>query len=160
MIMDHCTESSMKGSTTLHRSISVMSSSTNVRRFLLHVMGLVLIAAIGGVAVACQGQLIGMIDENVGTLESVFITYGGGGLIVGLVMLFLKGGNLSLLQNVPTYTLLSGPLGLVLIAAIGYSVPRLGLVTAFTIIVAAQFIVAAIIISLGSTLLALPTPCG
>ena len=111
----------------------------------MNLLYLILIAAIGGVAVACQGQLIGIIDKNVGTLESVFITYGGGGLIIGIIMLFLRGGNLSSLQTIPYYTLLVGPLGLVLIAAIGYSVPRLGLVTAFTIIVAAQFIIAAVI---------------
>jgi len=70
---------------------------------------LILIAAIGGVAVACQGQLIGIIDKNVGTLERVFITYGGGGLIIGIIMLFLRGGNLSSLQTIPHYTLLVGP---------------------------------------------------
>ena len=106
---------------------------------------LVLVAAVGGVAVTIQGQLIGIIDKNVGTVESVFITYGGGGLIVGITMLLLRGGNLSSLQSVPAYALLTGPLGLVIIASIGYSVPRLGLVTAFTIIVASQFIIAALI---------------
>ena len=111
----------------------------------MNLLYLVMIAAIGGVAVACQGQLIGIIDKNIGTLESVFITYGGGGLIIGIIMLVLRGGNLSSLQSIPSYTLLAGPLGVILIAAIGYSVPRLGLVTAFTIIVAAQFIIAAVI---------------
>jgi bacterial/archaeal transporter family-2 protein len=111
----------------------------------LNILYLVMIAALGGVAVACQGQLIGIIDKNIGTMESVFITYGGGGLIIGIIMLVFRGGNLSSLQSIPSYTLLVGPLGLVLIAAIGYSVPRLGLVTAFTIIVAAQFIIAAVI---------------
>ena len=111
----------------------------------MNLLYLVMIAALGGVAVACQGQLVGIIDKNIGTMESVFITYGGGGLIIGIIMLVLRGGNLSSLQNIPSYTLLVGPLGLVLIAAIGYSVPRLGLVTAFTIIVAAQFIIAAVI---------------
>lgn len=111
----------------------------------MNLLYLIMIAALGGVAVACQGQLIGIIDKNIGTLESVFITYGGGGLIIGIIMLVLRGGNLSSLQSIPSYTLLAGPLGVVLIAAIGYSVPRLGLVTAFTIIVAAQFIIAAVI---------------
>lgn len=111
----------------------------------MNLLYLVLIASIGGVAVACQGQLIGIMDKNIGTIESVFITYGGGGLIIGIVMLFLRGGNLFSFQNIPYYTLLAGPLGLVLIAAISYSVPRLGLVAAFTIMVAAQFIGAAII---------------
>lgn len=111
----------------------------------MNLLYLVMIAAIGGVAVACQGQLIGIIDKNIGTLESVFITYGGGGLIIGIIMLVLRGGNLASIQSIPSYTLLAGPLGVILIAAIGYSVPRLGLVTAFTIIVAAQFIIAAVI---------------
>jgi bacterial/archaeal transporter family-2 protein len=111
----------------------------------LNFIFLALIAAVGGIAVACQGQLIGIIDKNVGTIESVFLTYGGGGFIIGIIMLCLRGGNLSSLHSIPYYTLLVGPLGLVIIAAIGYSVPRLGLVTAFTIIVAAQFIIAALI---------------
>jgi transporter family-2 protein len=47
-------------------------------------------------------------------------------------------------MSLPVYALPAGLLGLVIIAAVGYSVPRLGLVTAFTILVAAQFIVAAV----------------
>ncbi len=110
---------------------------------------LVIIAAVGGIAVAVQGQLMGSIDRHVGTLESVFVTYGGGGFIIGIIMILLRGGNLSGLSQIPWYTLLSGPMGLVLIAAIGYSVPRLGLVPAFTILVAAQFMAAALIDQFG-----------
>jgi bacterial/archaeal transporter family-2 protein len=110
---------------------------------------LVIIAAIGGIAVALQAQLMGGIDKQVGTLESVFVTYGGGGFLIGIIMILLRGGNLSGLTQVPGYTLLSGPMGLVLIAAIGYSVPRLGLVPAFTILVAAQFMTAALIDQFG-----------
>ena len=80
---------------------------------------------------------------NIGV--TLFYTYGGGGLIIGIVMLLLRGGNLSSLQSIPNYVFLTGPLGLVIIATIGYSVPRLGLVTAFTILVASQFIIAAVI---------------
>ncbi len=111
----------------------------------MNLLYLVIVAAIGGIAVTLQGQLIGIIDKSVGTVESVFITYGGGGLIIGITMLLLRGGNLSSIQSIPNYALLTGPLGLVIIAAIGYSVPRLGLVTAFTVIVASQFIIAAVI---------------
>ncbi|MBT3178030.1 MAG: DMT family transporter [Desulfobacula sp.] len=111
----------------------------------MNLLYLVLVAAVGGVVVTLQGQLIGIINKNVGIAESVFITYGGGGLIIGITMLLLRGGNLSSLQSIPNYVLLTGPLGLVIIAAIGYSVPRLGLVTAFTIMVASQFIIAAVI---------------
>ena len=53
----------------------------------MNISYLILVAVIGGVAVTLQGQLIGIMDKNVGTVESVFITYGGGGLIVGIIML-------------------------------------------------------------------------
>ena len=103
------------------------------------------VAIIGGVAVALQAQLMGLLDRGLGTLESVFITYGTGGLIVGLLMLFQRGGNLSLWHSLPWYAFLSGAVGLVIVATIGFSVPRLGLVSAFTLIVAAQFIVGALL---------------
>ena len=56
------------------------------------------IAMVGGMAVALQGQFMGQMDRNIGTAESVFITYGIGFVIVGLLMLFLKGGPYHRLQ--------------------------------------------------------------
>jgi transporter family-2 protein len=106
---------------------------------------LIIIAAIGGVAVALQGQFMGLMDQGIGTREGVFITYASGGALAGLVMLASRGGNLKAWQEVPWYALTAGLLGLVIVGAIGYTVPRLGLSKAFTIIVAAQFIVAAIL---------------
>ena len=86
---------------------------------------------------------MGLMDKQIGTLESVFITYGGGGLLIGLIMLFGRGGNLAGVQGVPWYALSAGALGLVIVGTIGYSTARLGLVTVLTIIVAAQFITGA-----------------
>lgn len=103
------------------------------------------VAVIGGIAVALQAQLMALLDRGMGTLESVFITYGGGGLLIGLTMLFLRGGNLSIWHTIPWYAYLSGAAGLIIVASIGFSVPRLGLVTAFTLLVAAQFIVGALL---------------
>ncbi|HEY5790787.1 MAG TPA: DMT family transporter [Gammaproteobacteria bacterium] len=106
------------------------------------VFWLVLVAALGGVAVALQAQLMGQLDRGLGSLESVFITYGGGGLMIGLVMLALRGGNLAAWagSGLPWYTLSAGAFGLVIVGAIGYTAPRLGLVAALTVVVAAQFI--------------------
>jgi len=83
---------------------------------------------------------MGLMDKQIGTLESVFITYGGGGLLIGLAMLLSRGGNLAVWQEVPWYALSAGALGLVIVGTIGYGTARLGLVTVMTIIVAAQFI--------------------
>lgn len=106
---------------------------------------IIIITAIGGISITLQAQFMGLMDKQIGTLESVFITYGGGGLLIGLVMLLSRGGNLATWQGVPWYALSSGALGLVIVGTIGYGTARLGLVTVLTIIVAAQFISGAFI---------------
>ena len=110
-----------------------------------NIIPLVIIAAIGGIAVAFQTQFMGVMDKGIGTLESVLITYGSGGLLIVIAMLINRGGNLSAWRNVPWYALTAGVLGLIIVGTIGYSTPRLGLVTTFTIFVASQFIVGALL---------------
>jgi transporter family-2 protein len=106
---------------------------------------LVILATIGGAAITLQGQFMGLMDQGMGTRESVFITYAGGGILAGIVMLAFGGTNLRAWRAVPWYALTSGVLGLVIVGTIGYTVPRLGLSKAFTILVASQFMVAALL---------------
>ena len=106
---------------------------------------LILIAAVGGIAITLQAQFMGVMDKNIGTLESMFITYASGGLLIGFAMLVNRGGNLSAWRSVPWYVMSAGVLGLIIVGTIGYSTQRLGLVTAFTIIVASQFIAGALL---------------
>jgi transporter family-2 protein len=103
-----------------------------------------LVAILGGLAVVLQARFNGMMDKGMGTLESVFITYGLGGAVIALVMLLNRGGNLAGIRQLPWYVLTAGLCGLVIIGAISYSVPRLGVTAAFTIMVAAQFIIGAL----------------
>jgi transporter family-2 protein len=56
--------------------------------------GLVGVVAIGGIATALQAHFMGILDKRIGTLESVFITYFGGGLLIGVIMLIQRGGHL------------------------------------------------------------------
>ncbi len=106
---------------------------------------LIIVAVVGGIAVALQAQMMGLLDKSIGTLEGVFVTYAGGGLLIVLVLIIMRGGNLIAWQSAPWYAYSSGALGLIIVGAIGYSAPRLGLVATFTIIVSAQFVVAALI---------------
>ena len=106
---------------------------------------LILVALLGGLAITLQAQFMGLMDAGIGTRESVFITYASGGLVATLLMLFLRGGNLRAATSVPWYALLAGLLGLVIVGALGYTVPRLGLTTALTLVVAAQFIASVLI---------------
>ena len=106
---------------------------------------LIIVAVVGGSSVALQAQMMGLLDKSIGTMEGVFITYAGGGLLIALILIFMRGGNLGAWQSVPWYAYASGALGLIIVGAIGYSAPRLGLVATFTIIVSSQFVVAALI---------------
>ncbi|WP_420645138.1 DMT family transporter [Candidatus Leptofilum sp.] len=108
-------------------------------------IALVFIAIVGGIAVVLQAQFMGVLDQQIGTIESVFITYGSGGLLVGITMLLLRGGNLAAWRAVPPHFFITGILGLIIVGTIGYVTPRLGLVTAFTILIATQFVLGGII---------------
>ncbi len=112
-------------------------------------VALVLIAALGGLAVTLQGQFMGLLDKTIGTRESVFITYAGGGILAAAAMLAARGGNLRAWQDVPWYALSAGVLGLVIVGSIGYSVPRLGLSRTFSVLVASQFAAAALLSHFG-----------
>ena len=106
---------------------------------------LISIAIMAGIAVTLQGQFMGLLDRGLGTIESVFVTYAGGGLIITLLMIAFRGGNLKNWQSVPWYAFGSGILGLIIVGSIGYVVPRLGVVKGFTLIIATQFLIASLI---------------
>lgn len=106
---------------------------------------LIFLAFIAGLAVTLQGQFMGLMDRALGTKESIFITYASGGLIVTLLMIATGGGNFKNLQGVPWYAFSAGILGLIIVGSIGYVIPRLGVAKGFTLIVASQFVIAALI---------------
>lgn len=99
-------------------------------------LGLLCVA--GGIATVVQSQFLGELEQAMGVLEGVLITYGSGALLVALVMLFLRGGNLDRWQSIPPHVYLSGVAGLVIVGTLSYTVPRLGLVVAFTLFIATQ----------------------
>ena len=99
-----------------------------------------------GISVAIQALFMAEVDRSVGTIEAMFVTYGGGGLLIALVMIARKGGNIAALATVPLYVLLfAGVFGLIIVGGISYSAPRIGLVGTFTMIVTVQFISSALI---------------
>jgi transporter family-2 protein len=103
------------------------------------------VAFVGGLAIALQSPLASMMSERVGSLESAFIVHLGGALIASVPLLIMGGGHLARWREVPTYALLSGGLGLVLIAAISYSIPRIGLANTVAPLIAAQLIAGTVV---------------
>jgi transporter family-2 protein len=108
--------------------------------------GLVVGAAVlCGVAVAIQAQFTGIMHRQIGTLESTFVTYFSGGLVIGLAMLLARGGNLAASSGLPWYVYTAGLLGLVVIATLSLSVGEIGLVPALVLMTVSQFVVGALI---------------
>lgn len=107
-------------------------------------IGYLLIPVLIATAAVLQARFMGTLDQTMGTAENVFITYGGGGLLAALFMLYLRGGNLTSWVNVPWYAFLAGVMGLIIVTGIGFTVPRLGFVTTFTLITVTQFTLAAL----------------
>lgn len=113
---------------------------------MLNVIVLVFIGLIGGVAAAIQAPLTGLMGQRLGDLESVFITYVGGGVLIALIVLVcMSGGNLHAWHTLPWYVFCAGPLGLVIIGSISYAVPRLGAAPSATLLIAAHLILSSVI---------------
>ena len=85
---------------------------------------------------------MGIMDQKIGTKESVFITYAGGGVLIGLMMLFVRGGHLNSWPKVPWYALTAGVMGLIIVGVFAYAVPRLGMTKGFAVMIAAQLLAA------------------
>jgi transporter family-2 protein len=82
-----------------------------------------------------------MISQRLGIFESVFIVHLGGAIIALLPLLFMAGGKLAQWRSVPWYALGAGVFGLIVIGAISYMIPRVGVAASITAIVAGQLLV-------------------
>lgn len=106
------------------------------------------IATIGGIAVTLQANFMGTMTRTLGTLESIFITYGSGGLVVVTIFLirtWFQGNGLDAWRTIPPYAFTAGLLGLIIVGSIGFATARFGLIAAFAIILLAQYSSAAVI---------------
>ncbi len=101
----------------------------------------VLVGLIGGIAVAVQASFAGVITEQLGVLENALIVFGGGFLVALVLNMVNHGGKLRSLGSLPWYAFLAGPLGIVIITAIGFTTSRIGLAGTLTLIIASQLVV-------------------
>ena len=106
---------------------------------------IILIGLAGGVAVGLQGPMASMISQRLGIFESVFMVHLGGAIIALLPLLFVGWGKLSQWRSVPRYALGAGFFGLVVISAVSYMIPRVGVAASIVTIVAGQLLVSMIL---------------
>jgi len=105
---------------------------------------IILIGLAGGIAVGLQSPMASMLTQRLGIFESVFIVHIGGA-VIALVPLLIYGNRLGQWRSVPWYALGAGIFGLIVIAAISYMIPRVGVAASITTIVAGQLLVGTIL---------------
>jgi transporter family-2 protein len=101
----------------------------------------ILVALAGGVAVALQSPLASMLSQRLGILGSIFIIHIGGALLSLFLLLLMGWGNLGEWRSAPWYALCAGFFGVVVIAAVSYTIPRVGVAASVITIVAGQLAV-------------------
>jgi transporter family-2 protein len=106
---------------------------------------IILIGLIGGVAVGIQSPLASLISQRLGVFESIFIVHAGGALAALVPLLVYGGGRLTQLRSLPWYAPAAGLFGLVVIGAVSYMIPRVGVAASITTIVAGQLLVGTIL---------------
>jgi bacterial/archaeal transporter family-2 protein len=106
---------------------------------------ILLIGLISGVAVGLQSPLASMITQRLGMLESIFIIHIGGALLIAFPLIFLRGGNLGEWRSLPWYALLAGSMGLIVVGGVSFMIPRVGVATSITLIIAGQLVISSIL---------------
>lgn len=102
---------------------------------------IILIGLAGGVAVGLQSPLASMLSQRLGVMESIFIIHIGGAMVALIPLVIYGGGKLGNWRSVPWYTLVAGILGIVVIAAVSFMIPRIGVAASIITIVAGQLLV-------------------
>ena len=100
---------------------------------------------IGGVAVGLQPPPASLMSHRLGVMESLFIIHIGGAVMVAIPRLVMGGGNLGAWRSVPWYALGAGVFGLVVLSAVSFTSPRLGVATTAILIVSGQLVIGALL---------------
>lgn len=100
---------------------------------------------IGGVAVGLQPPLASLMSHRLGLMESLFIIHIGGAVMVAVPLLVMGGGNLGAWRSVPWYALGAGVFGLVVLGAVSFTIPRLGVTVTAILIVSGQLVIGALL---------------
>lgn len=103
-----------------------------------------------GVALAGNPRTPGeALAQRLGPLEGIFIVHLGGAILSGIPLLWMAGGNLGNFRAVPWLFLLAGGFGVIVVAAIGFAVPRIGVAPTTVLLVVGQLLIGTLIDQFG-----------
>lgn len=108
-----------------------------------------LLAIISGVCMGVQSPVNATLSRHAGHLQATTISFGGGALCLGLLMLIIGTGDLSKIADVQWWQLLGGTYGIYIVLVITYGIPRLGAALTSTILTLGNLITAAVLDTFG-----------
>ena len=106
---------------------------------------IMIVGLLSGIAVGVQSPLASMITQRLGMVESIFIIHLGGTLFILIPLLIIKGGNLGNWRSLPWYALGAGLMGLIVVGGVSFMIPRVGVATSITLIIAGQLALSAVL---------------
>jgi len=105
----------------------------------------VLVMIVAGAAISLQSLFSGTLGQRLGVAESVVIVHLGGFLLGALILLLVRGGNLSAWRTVPWYVYSAGALGVLIVGAYSYAVSKIGLAPAITLAIVVQLVLSTVL---------------
>ncbi len=100
----------------------------------------ILVGAIGGIAVGLQGTIAGVMGTRVGSTATSFIIHIGGAALSGVLLLARGGEQIQNWRSLSWYMLGAGALGVLLYITLSYTFPRLGATGALMLIIVGQLL--------------------
>lgn len=104
-----------------------------------------LLAVIGGMALAAQGQINGGLGKKVGVIEGSFVSFSVGTLALLFILLFFGNGNILAVGTVPKWQMIGGLLGAFFVMIQVMVVPKIGVSTTLIAVIIGQLVFGAII---------------
>jgi len=103
------------------------------------------VGLVGGIAIGLQSPMSSLLGNQLGMMEGAFIVHFSGAVAASIPLLVRGGGNLSKWRDVPWYTLGAGTFGLIVVSALSFIIPKVGVAPAVILLVLGQLVVGAIL---------------
>lgn len=107
------------------------------------------LAVVAGLCNSMQGPTNTSLSTRVGRAQATFVSFAGGTILLGVLVLLFGQGDLSGVTRVPPWQLITGLYGFIVIVSVVYATPRLGIAFTLMILMFGKLLTGAIIDTFG-----------
>ncbi|WP_252313044.1 DMT family transporter [Sinobaca sp. H24] len=98
----------------------------------------IFIPLMAGIGLSLQSAVNGTLGSKIGTIESAFLTFFTGAVILTIVIPFFGGGTILDVFQVPAWQLICAVFGFLYLSLMVFSVPRIGVTVAVVNVIVGQ----------------------